>query len=356
MKRFLHQGVSVLLLLVGLYPRLASGRDQPRMAERLVFSGNETDRCLKCHGMRNFAFRDLIADTHGVNFDRITNLTVAPDTFKASVHGKIACQHCHENIKEYPHDLAGGRTKVTCDASCHANDQGGKPYNHVVVYGQFTSSVHSKGLTDPANGSPRCETCHGAGNPHAIQRAKGVLSKSERMDLCINCHENRELMTARHVDPEAISSYRQSFHYKAIRFGQTTTAVCQDCHTVHAILPPDSAASSISATHIAATCGQDNCHPGVNMNFAMSGANHLKFRIEKSMLLFLEEKLFVVLTLGTMVMLVIGIILDVQKKFGWLDLLGRGMQAVLHTATGIFAGMKAFGGRALALSRKLLID
>jgi hypothetical protein len=172
------------------------------------------------------------------------------------------------------------------------------------------------------------------------------------MSLCVTCHENRALMASKHVDEDAVQSYRQSFHYKAIRFGETNTAVCQDCHTVHRILPSDSAASSIGAKNIASTCGQQNCHPGVNMNFAMSGANHLGFRIGKNAVLFAEEKLFVVLTLGTMSMLVIGILLDVQKKYGWLSLLVR----ITRAAQRRQARLQIIGRKLMLFGKRVLID
>ena len=80
---------------------------------------------------------------------------------------------------------------------------------------------------------------------------------------------------------DAVDSYRRSFHYKAIRFGETNTAVCQDCHTVHDVLPKDSAHSSIADANLPKTCGQSDCHPGAQMNFSMSGANHLDLRIDR---------------------------------------------------------------------------
>ena len=69
---------------------------------------------------------------------------------------------------------------------------------------------------------------------------------------------------------------------------------------------------------IADTCGKSGCHDGAKINFAMSGANHLKLRVDKEPILYWEEKMFQILTGGTMAMLVVGIILDVQKRFGWL--------------------------------------
>jgi len=343
---FAFRWVSLLLgLLAATQPGVGQALKAP--LDRITFQGDENDRCLKCHGLQNFAFRLTSKDG-----DRLRNLTVIADTIKRSVHGAVACQHCHQEIREYPHAFAGERPKVRCDAACHAVDKSGAPYTHAATYVDYASSVHGKGLVDGQSGSPRCETCHGAGNPHSIGRSKDVLPKTERMRLCVDCHEKRELMVARHVDPDAVGSYRQSFHYKAIRFGQTNTAVCQDCHNVHRILPADSAASSVSTANIASTCGQQNCHPGVNMNFAMSGANHLRSRIGKDLVLGLEEKLFVVLTIGTMAMLLVGILLDIQRKYGWLRLLGRGFRAVGSRRDDFLY----IGRKLVVFGKKVLID
>ncbi len=347
MNRNLLVTVAVQVCAVIAVPSIAPAQERALPTERIVFSGNETDRCLKCHGMPNFAFRLPQGD-----IDRLRNLTVPADTFRTSVHKDVSCQHCHVEIKEYPHTFAGVRPRVSCGTDCHAVDTSGRTYTHATIVSDFRGSVHGRGMIDSLSSSPHCESCHGGGNPHAIHRAKGVLTKMERMDLCIPCHENREAMLASHVDPEAVSSYRKSFHYKAIRFGGVNTATCQDCHGVHSILPADSARSTIAPANIAATCGQQSCHPGVNLNFAMSGANHLNLRIEKSPILFVEEKLFIVLTAGTMLMLVAGIILDIQKKFGWLELLMRAIKGIRRR----LRDMRDVGAKAASLARRLLID
>jgi len=156
-------------------------------------------------------------------------------------------------------------------------------------------------------------------------------------------------MKSNNVTTDAVSSYKRSFHFKAIKFGETTTAVCQDCHTTHHVLPHDSMQASISSKNIAATCGKNNCHPGAQMNFAMSGANHLTIKIEEEPILKFEEQFFIVLTFGSMAMLVVGIVLDIQKKFGWLILLKKFLQHILQFLfrTGRFIFM---------LFKKILLD
>jgi len=321
--------------------------DTKRPTERLVFKANDTQRCLKCHNMENFAFRHTLS--YG---EHLHDFSVNADTFQASVHGSIACQQCHTDITEYPHPFVEERARVSCGADCHATDSSGKTFSHQVVFGEFQSSVHRKGLTRENQDSPNCTTCHGSGNPHGIQKAKQAVAIREKMALCVSCHANQAMMEKNLVDPNAVSSYKRSFHYKAIRFGETNTAVCQDCHTVHHILPKDSASSSISTANISNTCGQQKCHPGAAMNFSMSGANHLALRIEREPILWWLEKFFVILTAGTLAMLIVGILLDIQRKFGWVILFGKSVRKALAGAQRIGEISKL----ALRFSKRILLD
>ena len=130
-------------------------------------------------------------------------------------------------------------------------------------------------------------------------------------------------MRRNQVEPDAVSSYRRSFHYKAITFGSLQPAVCPDCHTAHRILPPTDPKSSVAPAALPATCGQTACHAGARASFAVSGANHLDLRVKQEPMLAAEEWLFWSLTTGTLTMLGMGILHDVQKKFGWVVLLNR---------------------------------
>jgi len=290
--------------------------------------------CLACHAMANLAWRDTSGIVHG--------FTVATDTFAASAHGTVECRQCHADISAYPHDVAT-RRKVSCDDDCHATAADGSPYTHREVLGDFRSSAHAAGLTVPSSDSPDCLTCHGKGNAHAIAREDSSRTAREKIALCTGCHDDREMMARNHVDPDAVTSYRRSFHYKAILFGASNTAACQDCHTAHHALPPDSAGSSIGPLHVADTCGQSACHEGATMNFAMSGANHLTIRIDREPVLRLMEEFFLVLTAGTMLLLFAGIVLDIQKTFRWVVLLHRLARWSLRRLTSLGSPIAAAG-------------
>jgi hypothetical protein len=168
----------------------------------------------------------------------------------------------------------------------------------------------------------------------------------------VNCHADEEKMRRNKATTDPVTTYQRSFHYKAIHFGETNTAVCQDCHTVHGVLPKDSVRSSIHASNISTTCGQQACHPGAKLNFSMSGLNHLGLRIGREPILRGIELFFIVLTAGSMLMLVIGIILDIQKKFGWQVLVARWMRAAARAIRSTAPPARG----AIRLARRILID
>lgn len=314
--------------------------EMPEVAT-VTFAASDSKACLRCHGMPNFGFRE----TAGAAPRR---LSVHADSLASGAHGRLACQNCHTDVKTWPHAPAKLRRTVGCADDCHATDSLGKPYTHRAVVETFASSAHRRGLDGTNRDAPTCLSCHD-NDAHTLRKARAAVSITDRMAMCTTCHDDEARMSRNHVATNAVASYKRSFHYKAIRFGETNTAVCQDCHTTHGVLPADSARSSVAQGNVAATCGRSDCHPGARMNFAMSGANHLDLRIESSSLLWFEEVFFLALTGGTMVMLLVGIVLDIQRRFGWRSLLGRWASATARTVGAATRGTIRF-------ARALLID
>jgi len=307
----------------------------------------DSNRCLTCHGMPNLVVRESVGAA-------LHNLSV-PSTFPSSVHGRLTCDQCHGDVGPYPHQWPSPRARVTCAQDCHARDRDGRVYSHATTVADFEASAHGpSGRGRPAD-RPGCLTCHGGGDAHAIQSSK-ALSRNTRMALCDECHGDRARMIRNDVDAEAVPSYRRSFHYKAIKFGGRETAVCQDCHTTHRIRSASDPKSSVAAAALPATCGQTACHPGAGARFAVSGANHLDLRIKREPILWAEEWLFRLLTVGTMGMLAIGIVLDVQKRFGWVALLKRLSDRVHDAFDAVLDAVPAAGRRAVRIARWLLVE
>lgn len=219
----------------------------------------------------------------------------------ASPHSDLKCQDCHSGITGAPHTARMLQRKAEC-GSCHGD-----------ALEQFMRSAHAR--SDKAPGDhPTCVSCHGKGDPHAVTRP-AALSRRERVALCSDCHAQKARMARYGVDTDAVPSYEESFHGKAfLRFGMTRAAICTDCHRHHDVMSPSDPASPTSRGHAAATCAQAGCHPGARVNFAMSGANHLRLKVKQSPALRVEEAFFRWLTLGTVAVLLLGVALDLRMK------------------------------------------
>jgi hypothetical protein len=90
------------------------------------------------------------------------------------------------------------------------------------------------------------------------------------MRVCIKCHEDPELRTRFDVpSPRFIKAYEDSVHGRAIRRGGLViTALCNDCHGTHTILPADDPDSSVNRKNIPADCGK--CHAGITSVYGES--------------------------------------------------------------------------------------
>jgi len=154
---------------------------------------------------------------------------------------------------------------------------------------------------------PTCVTCHG-GNPHDIKPV-ARMSRSRGAELCSSCHRRADLMGRYGKNPDAVDSYERSFHGKALlRFGKNDAAACIDCHGHHRIVSLTASPSRQAVV----TCRK--CHPGAGTSFCVSGANHLRLKMERSLLLTLEDLFFKALTVGVMALLLAVVALDLLRK------------------------------------------
>lgn len=241
-------------------------------------------KCLECHQ----------AEMEGHRAVQATSLAAGP-------HKDMECTSCHSGVTAVPHTPAMATPKVDC-GTCHPDQ-----------LTAYNTSVHA--LKDKKPGDhPNCVSCHTAGgDPHTIVRPS--RDKATYTALCSHCHADVERMGRYGVDPDAVPSYRESFHGKALLWlGNKRVAGCVDCHGNHNLLRPTNPAAPTNRATAAATCGKAGCHAGAKVNFAMSGANHLRLKVKKSMGLHYEELFFKWLTIGTVLFLMGGIALDLRLK------------------------------------------
>jgi formate dehydrogenase subunit gamma len=227
---------------------------------------------------------------------------------QASAHKDKLCQDCHAEVTSAPHTPAMIKSKPTC-VKCHGDWPAGAVLrDHPKDY---LTSVHARKDKVPGD-HPTCVSCHGGGNPHAVQSLRTWNSKG-KAELCSKCHAQASRMARYGVDPDAVRSYNESFHGKALLvFGVQGVATCTDCHHAHEILTPSNAASSTNAANVSDTCG--GCHKGAQANFALSGANHLRLKAKQSAVLRWELLFFKAFVFGMLLFLISGVILDLRRK------------------------------------------
>ena len=113
-----------------------------------------------------------------------------------------------------------------------------------------------------------CTDCHGGDataerdKDRAHDPAKGFVGKIGREkipSLCGDCHADAVRMAPYALPTDQLAHYRTSSHGKAFfGKGDTTVAVCTDCHGAHAILAPTDPRAPTAAVHQPETCGK--CH------------------------------------------------------------------------------------------------
>jgi cytochrome b subunit of formate dehydrogenase len=203
--------------------------------------------CLSCHGDTS-----LTKDVNG----KSVSLFIDVKKLQHSIHGsmKLACVDCHKDVKTLAHDTPP--QKVLC-VTCHASA--------AAAYGH---SMHAKSTQD---GLVRagCQDCHG--NAHEVLAGGHPDSPVNRAHIpatCGRCHGQKFLMESNGVSTQPFVSYQESVHGRAVQNGSMKAAVCTDCHSSHAILPPNDPQSPIYKFSVPATCGQ--CHTDIQNTFNAS--------------------------------------------------------------------------------------
>ena len=259
--------------------------------------------CVLCHKFRGLSR----IDENG----RFRLFYINENLFMKGPHKRINCMDCHRDIEKIPHDPA---KKVNCTVECHVTEPSGKKkFSHKPVAEILEKSVHSrldeegkpkehqedyptckscheqplyrplsffKGVAAGVSrrGLGRCKTCHQTGDfaedfyNHVTSRLQKTRESKEIVEVCAKCHEDRAFQQRHDLD-NVVTSYKDTFHYKAIRFGSDHTADCVDCHavygeSVHSIESMDSPTAASNKANIAQTCRNAECHHEAGENIA----------------------------------------------------------------------------------------
>ncbi|MFA0735705.1 MAG: hypothetical protein OGMRLDGQ_002205 [Candidatus Fervidibacter sp.] len=220
----------------------------------------EIRACQKCHGNPDIYGFDVRGRKRSVYVDE--------KAFRNSVHGKLRCTDCHNDIDptQLPHPRH--TQKVEC-GRCHLERELPQaPGFKVTIFKSYADSVHGEAVARGDPDAPRCADCHGH---HNILPAKDPNSQVNRRNIpqtCSRCHSDAQLVEWHQIPKgETLFYYERSVHGQLLRKGvvkgsksapNKPPAVCTDCHGIHGIRPATDPHSKVARPQLPETCGQ--CH------------------------------------------------------------------------------------------------
>jgi len=128
---------------------------------------------------------------------------------------------------------------------------------HSEIRRDFKECIHAKeGIG--------CASCHG-GDEKTLNEKRahgskfiGVPKRKEIPKFCSRCHSDPSLMKPYGLPIDQYALYLTSGHGRRFSRGDTTVAVCTDCHPAHQILKKNDPRSTVNKRNIVSTC--EKCH------------------------------------------------------------------------------------------------
>jgi len=228
--------VTGILLVAGAILGLASTAAASSLLPTLP-AGQGNEACLACHNQ--------VGMTRPMPSGETLVLTVDPQHYDASVHRDILCTDCHTTITTFPHPelTAESLREITIEmyTSCQQC--------HSEQFRRTLDSVHQQALAGGNLNAAVCADCH---NPHtqtAILDDEGNILPEARLHIpqtCAHCHS------------AIYGQYAESVHGAALTAeNNPDVPTCIDCHGVHDIEDPRTAAFRLSSPQICAECHTD---------------------------------------------------------------------------------------------------
>ncbi len=200
---------------------------------------NET--CLECHSDPTL---NMVLDSGDV-----ISLYIESEMFDDSVHGELgyACVQCHTNLGEYPHPTFTAQDRrelnlrlYTACQQCHPGE-----------YARTMDSAHEQARSQGIEEAAICTDCHGAHNTRRLTDPEsGELLAQSRTWIpgtCALCHS------------AIYEKYLTSVHGAALVDERNSDVpTCIDCHGVHDIEDPRTAAFRLQSPNLCAGCHTDN--------------------------------------------------------------------------------------------------
>jgi hypothetical protein len=259
----------------------------------------DKENCLMCHKYTKIGRIDEKGS--------VKSYFVSENIYANTVHRNVPCRDCHTYIDKLPHDPI--TKEVDCANECHIKPPFSKEnFSHKKIIEVYDKSVHGIKEDDTEElkvAKPYCKYCHV--NPEFTKVEEERIAFEETLKRCLNCHERKgvtqaykhithrlrhktsrtrrevvmlcaknchadiELMKKLNVSKEsleAVETYTDSIHGKAVALGSEETADCVSCHAtsaIHDIYKKDEKKSTVHKDNIANTCRQ--CHEEANEKF-----------------------------------------------------------------------------------------
>jgi hypothetical protein len=121
--------------------------------------------------------------------------------------------------------------------ACHQDRNLVKKEASGKIHGLF---VDKEAFLRSTHGSYACTDCH-----EGVEAKKHPAAGLPKVK-CENCHD------------EAAKKYEACRHGQLLKAGNPRAPHCYDCHTMHAVLPAQAAASTVNSANLHKTCGA--CH------------------------------------------------------------------------------------------------
>lgn len=235
--------VALALWAARALPAVAAPKPQPpsgALAGPPAQSQNEA--CLACHATPGLVKTLANGD--------VLNLTIDATHFAEGVHAQqgLTCLQCHTNVDPltYRHQPLAAQSRREVTLQFYASCQG----CHSEEYQKTLDSVHQRALASGNQQAAVCTDCH---NPHTQTALKdpatGQLTTAARVQIpetCAQCHG------------AIYEQYKDSVHGSALLGeGNPDVPTCIDCHGVHNIQDPTTAAFRLKSPQLCAGCHTD---------------------------------------------------------------------------------------------------
>ncbi len=262
-------------------------------------------------------------------------------SYEKSVHGKALlsgngkaanCVNCHtaHSVKG-PSDPMSTVNRFNIPKTCSQC--------HAKIAEEYDQSIHGVAVLKNGNpDAPVCTTCHGEHNIMNHNNPKSPTAYANvATQVCAPCHGSIKLNQKYGLNPNRVSTFKDSYHGLALQGGSTTVANCASCHTAHSILPPSDPRSSVYKGNLSKTCGK--CHPGANEKFAEGNIHAAPTNQKEEPILYWITLMYIIMIISVIGAMLLHNILDFIKKAKIKKLRQMGMIAEARHSHSLYLRM-----------------